>query len=319
MQVSDVYNTILSQEYEIIEFIEGHVMNRGIDANVMKNPIWRVKKDNKELLLMYCEKDTICKLSQESYNIILNYEEKIGKKLTWYKGGNGYIYTTIHNPLKIYSIHQIIMDCYGNGKGTLNISVDHIDRDPLNNCLDNLRLATREEQEQNSKGIMNGTKRKRKNNAKPLPKGITQDMLEKYVVYYHEYDKKSKKIREFYKVESHPKLDKIWMTSKSEKVPIEDKRKQANKVVKDLENDIYPIKEEKICPDYVSLSNTHLVFDNRVNGNNGKMKLSRIIDDKEKLSDEDKVYVKEQLIKFNEFIMKKYKNKVSIFPTEPSL
>ena len=144
--------------------------------------------------------------------------------------------------------------------------------------------------------------------------------MNKYVVYYKEiYDKKNDKAREFFKVEKHPKLDKIWIGSKSEKVHIKDKLDQANKVVKDLENDIYPVKEEKICPDYVSLSNTHLVFDNRVNGNNGKMKLSRIIDDKEKLSDEDKVYVKEQLIKFNEFIMKKYKNKVSIFPTEPLL
>ena len=56
----------------------------------------------------------------------------------------------LENPI---FIHQIITGCYGNGKGTKNISVDHIDQDPLNNCYDNLRIATREEQQNNQNGI----------------------------------------------------------------------------------------------------------------------------------------------------------------------
>ncbi len=138
-------------------------------------------------------------------------------------------------------IHQIITGCYGNGKGTKHISVDHVDRDPLNNTWDNLRIATREEQEQNSKGIKEGTKRERKQSAKSLPEGITQEMMKKYVVYYHEWlDKNHTKQREYFKVEKHPKLTKPWMTSKSNKVHIQDKLCQANNFVTKLDNDLSP-------------------------------------------------------------------------------
>jgi hypothetical protein len=36
--------------------IEGHYDNRGQTANKMKNPLWKVIKNEKEYLLMYCEK-----------------------------------------------------------------------------------------------------------------------------------------------------------------------------------------------------------------------------------------------------------------------
>jgi hypothetical protein len=138
-------------------------------------------------------------------------------------------------------IHQIITGCYGNGKGTKNIRVDHIDRDPLNNTIENLRIATRDEQEKNSKGIMEGTKRARKSSAKPLPEGITQDMLAKYVVYYDElvYPAKTTR-RDYFKIEKHPKLAKIWFGTKSSRVSIQDKLAQANLVVENLEKNIYP-------------------------------------------------------------------------------
>ena len=42
------------------------------------------------------------------------------------------------------------------------------------------------------------TKRARKHNARPLPEGLTQEMLPKYVVYYHEcYNKERQLFREF--------------------------------------------------------------------------------------------------------------------------
>ena len=122
----------------------------GKDAYVMKNPLWKINENGKDYLLMYCEKDTICKLCETSYKKIADFEllHNNGEKLTFGKGANGYILTHLNN--SGISMHQIITGCYGNGKGTKNVSVDHIDQNPLNNTLDNLRIATREEQEQNS-------------------------------------------------------------------------------------------------------------------------------------------------------------------------
>ena len=77
------YETDTDHLYDVIEYIEGHYYATGKDANIMKNPIWRVKEkeSGKEILLMYCEKDTICKLCSVSYKKILDYEKNQNKKL----------------------------------------------------------------------------------------------------------------------------------------------------------------------------------------------------------------------------------------------
>jgi len=144
-------------------------------------------------------------------------------------------------------------------------------------------------------------KRERKQTAQILPLGITHNMMKKYVVYYHEWlDKEHTKKREFFKVEKHPKLDKIWTTTKSEKVSIQDKLKQANKVVDDLENNIYPEKEGTQLPKYVSLVNTrgkpHLVFEKRIDGK--RLGLKMVLPDEYDLQ--------EQLAILNDKIKEKY-------------
>ena len=206
----------------------------GREAKKIKNPIWKfLNEKNQERLIMYCGKDTMCILCPESYQKIIDYEkaQNEGKKITFLKNEGGYISASNN----MY-IHQIITGCYGNGKGTKNISVDHIDRNPLNNSLENLRIATRSEQEQNSKGIAEGTKRERSKSAKPLPVGITQDMMRKYVVYYHEWLNPEKtKSREYFKIEKHPKLEKIWIGTKSTKISILEKLAAANKYVDELQ------------------------------------------------------------------------------------
>jgi len=298
------YHKQVVDKYQILEYTLGHYIEIGKDAYVLKNPMWKINENCKEYWLMYCETDTIIKLCSESYKKILDYENNSndGKKLTFFCHLNGYICSSSG----LY-IHQIITGCYGNGKGTKNISVDHIDQDPLNNSLENLRIATREDQEQNSKGIKEETKRERKHNAKDLPEGITQDMMKKYVVYYQEWlDKEHTKQREFFKVEKHPKLDKPWTTSKSEKVSIQEKLQQANKVVDDLKNDIYPEKNEPLLPKYISLivarDKPHLVFEKRIDGKrlNIKMVLPEEYD------------LEEELIIMNEKIKEKYEGE-SIF------
>ena len=236
-----IFHKNIIENYNVIDYIPGHFSKNGVDPYHMKNPIWKIKDKENEYFLMYCEKNTIIKLCPKSYQKIVDYEneQNDGKKLTFHKHANGYILCSN----KCLFIHQIITDCYGNGKGTSTISVDHIDQDPLNNTLDNLRIATRKEQEQNSKGIKDSTKRARKTNAKPLPNGIHQDMMRKYVVYYQEWlDKEHTKEREFFKIEKHPKLDKIYVGTKSNKVSIQEKLNQINKIVDDLENNIFPNK-----------------------------------------------------------------------------
>ncbi len=225
--------TYIETTYTVIEYVAGHYKSLGKDAGVMKNPMWRIlNADGTECILMYCHNNVICKLCPESYKRIINYENEIGKKITWFKTTGGYIVGT--NNL---FIHQIITNCYGNGRGTCNISVDHIDRNPLNNTFQNLRIATRKEQEQNTKGIMPNTKRERKKTAKQLPDGITQDMMKKYVVYYHEYLNTEKtKSREYFKIEKHPIHTKIWIGCKSGLVSIQDKLIIANKTVDDFDN-----------------------------------------------------------------------------------
>jgi len=233
------YHDKVSNEYNVLEYIPGHYAMNGVDPYFMKNPLWKVSENEKIYLLMYCEKNTLCKLSIDSYQKILDFEKNTNKnkKITWHKHSNGYILSSVNSLF----MHQIIMNCYGNGKGTKNISVDHINRDPLNNTMENLRIATRAEQEQNSKGIAIGTKRERKHSAKPLPKGITQNMMGKYVNYYHEFlNKEQTKSREYFKIEKHPKLAKIWIGTKSNKIAILEKLASVNKVVDDLENNIYP-------------------------------------------------------------------------------
>lgn len=281
-------NTYVHKKYDVIEFIEGHYP-KNKHSTIMKNPLWRIKHNGKECLLMYCEPDTFFFLCNESYQKILDFEKTInqGKKLTFYKCSNGYVQTHILGGTLLYA-HQIIMNHYGNGQGTKTTSIDHKDRNPLNNTMENLRVATRKEQEQNSTGIAPGTKRERQQGARDLPNGIDQSMLRKYVVYYlNTYNKEKNKTREYFRVE-HPSLNTPWESSKSEKVPIQEKLNLANRVAEDLEKGIMPEKQEKILPKHISITKRSdgkscLTFDKR---GSKRYNLKMVLDESENIEDE---------------------------------
>ena len=163
-----------------------------------------------------------------------------------------------------------------------------------------------QEQQKNSKGTADdGSKRDRKHSARALPAGITQDMLRKYVVYYFEYlDKEHTRSREFFKVEKHPKLEKPWMTSKSEKVSLLTKLESANKVVSDLEKGIFPedTAPAAVLPKYFSLivmrEKPHLVYERRRQDNGVREGLRMVLP--------ENYILKDEIVKLKEKVDAKY-------------
>lgn len=257
-----LHNQIMDT-YNVVEYIQGHTKTIGQQAGIMKNPIWRIVEDDTEFLLMYCEKDTICRLCPESYKKVLDFEtsKNNGKKLSFFKNSNGYILS--HVGTSGLYIHQIITGCYGNNKGTQHISVDHIDRDPLNNTIANLRIATREEQQQNTKGQLEGTKKARRSDARALPEDLTEEMIPKYITYvespYGEYGK----TRDYFCINNHPNQSKPLYTSKSNKVSILEKLEEAKRIVSQLDKreitDINEVKpKQEIEPGYTLPPYFHL-------------------------------------------------------------
>tara|TARA_Y100000741_G_C18259331_1_gene560058 strand:+ start:1690 stop:2205 length:516 start_codon:yes stop_codon:yes gene_type:complete len=110
--------------------------------------------------------------------------------------------------------------------------------------------------------IKDDSKRVRKSTAVKLPSEITETMIPKYVVYYKEcYNREKMLFREFFKIEKHPKIatNRVYTSSKSNKINILDKLKQIKEILKNIEDEneeegIVQEKVEKITlPKYISI------------------------------------------------------------------
>lgn len=270
------------KEYPNAEYLGGHYLKNGKNAFLIQNPIWKLKEDDQIYYLMYAYPDKLSILCEEGMQKIRDFEKEKnnGKRITWSCTNGFHLAGAIYHD-RIYAMHQIITGLYGQGRGTGGLSVDHIDRNPLNNCMSNLRFADRKMQEQNTTGIADGTKRNRNYNARPLPEGITQEMMRKHMVYnVNTYNKEKDSKREYFSIENHPMLDKTWESSKSGKVSIMEKYEETIKVLDDLANGILPENKTRELPPHMMIVKTRgynsLVFDwKKRNGvrMNAKMKL----------------------------------------------
>lgn len=227
------YNIPDNDKLIIINSHPGHFVSQGWCTGSIRNPHWLVKdENNNEYYIMNCGDDNYTYFSKEDYKDIINPGDDIYP--TWSKANNGYVdthsYITVGN--RIY-LHQLVCKKY-NEKAYATLSVDHINRNKLDNRKDNLRFATQSQQNQNT------DKRNRKHNAKPLPEGLKQEDMPKYVLFYSEKygkDKENPHYRYWFNVEKHPKQNgKKWSTSKAGSLTIQEKLQLAKDKLNELNN-----------------------------------------------------------------------------------
>jgi hypothetical protein len=215
----------------------GHFVNFGCDAGILKNPYWLVydKRLKEEYYMMFCEPDKYTKFSKKDYQNIINPEENIYPSWHFHEA-TGYISTRTYpnNDNNYYYLHQLICQKHQDKKFKTQ-SVDHINRDKLDNRNENLRFLTQSQQNQNT------IKRERKYNAQNLPEGINQKDMPKYVGYKSEkYGPNKIHFRFGFVIEKHPYQNILksknikdenfpirWYTTKSMKVSSTEKIQEA--------------------------------------------------------------------------------------------
>lgn len=266
---------ILSSNYIILSEGEPYHIKDGKFAGQFRNMYWKVKDNNITYYLMHIKDDIFTKISKRDIKKVLLINEK---RPSWYIGNNGYICTTlrINGDKSFIYLHQLIMDVHDEDLTNFEKTVDHINCDKLDNRRDNLRLVNMSVQNSNR------NKASRRCDAVDLPDNLTQKDLPKYIIYRKEIlDKETNKFREYFYIQNHPKLDKTWETTKSNKVSIRQKLKLAKLKLEQLDDIIsdsqYNLQSgqsnkstnELILPKYIRLSNDrnkkHFIYDQKVN------------------------------------------------------
>lgn len=213
-----VQTEYLKNQYNYIDLYSWSNLGQRKNGTTITNPIWKYIENHKYFYIMYCGKDIYTKLCKTSLDKIRDFEKNYNnnKHITFYVCENGYIQSnTITGIKKKLYMHQIIMNLYGQGKGTMNESVDHINKDVTDNRYINLRIGDRKIQENNKERT--GRKKSK------LPEGFIPENFPKYFEYNCE-KLPSGTIREFFRIpKRNTPLEKNWTSSKSVKISILEK------------------------------------------------------------------------------------------------
>jgi len=192
----------------------------------MTSKIGRPAQETKYKEIIYNNNLYIVAL-KDDYTFIFDKEdfEKVKQK-NWYKISSGYIASNItleNGERKQLLLHNFVLNRITfPGKGATE-SVDHINRNPLDNRKENLRIISQTEQNLNQK--------KKPRNIVELPEncGIKPNEIPRHVWYIKPNGNHGDRFAIELKTE---KL--VWKTTSSKKIPLKEKLNQANEKLEQL-------------------------------------------------------------------------------------